>query len=210
MARPRQDDRHPSSKAETNGMRRLSAASSLDLTSEEKNNHVEITTDSYQQPVDLTIRVPQKFSLRLSTVNNGDITVDNVTGELETANVNGAIKLSQVAGPAVANTVNGNPIVVFKSVTAGAPMAFSTLNGKVDVAFAGFIKAALKMKPERGDAYSDFDVAVDKGAAKVTRTTQNGLSRFSTDDWTCGKVNGGGPEVMLKTFNGDIFLRKTK
>ena len=47
-----------------------------------------------------------------------------------------------------------------------------------------------------------------KAPAKVTRTSQNGLSRLSTDDWTYGKVNGGGPEVMLKTFNGDIFLRK--
>lgn len=210
VARPRQGDRRPSSRAETNGMKRLSAANSLNLTAEEKNNHVEITTDSYQHPIDLTIRVPQHFSLKLSTVNNGDIAVDNVSGELEITNVNGAIQLSQVAGSAVANTVNGNLIVTFKSVTAGAPMAFSTLNGKVDVTFPSSIKAALKMKSERGDVYSDFDVAVDKGAAKVTRTTQNGFSRLSTDDWTHGKVNGGGPEVMLKTFNGDIFLRKAK
>lgn len=210
VAHPRQDDRRPTSRAETNGMKRLSSAASLNLTAEEKNNHVEITTDSYQRPIDLTIKVPQNFSLKLSTVNNGDITVDNVTGELEITNVNGAIKLSQVAGSAVANTVNGNLIVIFKSVTAGAPMAFSTLNGKVDVTFPGSIRAALKMKSERGEVYSDFDVAVDKGAAKVTRTTQNGLSRLSTDDWTYGKVNGGGPEVMLKTFNGDIFLRKAK
>jgi hypothetical protein len=210
VARARQGDRRPTSKAETNGMKRLSAANSLNLTAEEKNNHVEITTDSYQHPVDLTIKVPQNFSLKLSTVNNGDITVDNVTGELEITNVNGLIKLSQVAGSAVANTVNGDLIVTFKSVTAGAPMAFSTLNGKVDVTFPGSIKAALKMKSERGDVYSDFDVAVDKGSAKVTRTSQNGLSRLSTDDWTYGKVNGGGPEVMLKTFNGDIFLRKAK
>lgn len=210
VARPRQGDRHSSSKAEANGMKRLSSANSLNLTAEEKNNHVEITTDSYQHPIDLTIKVPQNFSLKLSTVNNGDIIVDNVTGELEITNVNGAIQLSQVAGSAVANTVNGNLIVVFKSVTAGAPMAFSTLNGKVDVTFPGSIKAALKMKSERGDVYSDFDVAMDKSAAKVTRTSQNGLSRLSTDDWTYGKVNGGGPEVMLKTFNGDIFLRKAK
>ena len=149
-------------------------------------------------------------TLHVHELRNCSITVDNVTGELEITNVNGTIKLSQVAGSVVTNTVNGNLIVVFKSVMAGAPMAFSTLNGKVDVTFPGSIKAALKMKLERGDVYSDFDVAVDKGAAKVTRTTQNGLSRLSTDDWTYGKVNGGGPEVMLKTFNGDIFLRKAK
>ena len=95
-------------------------------------------------------------------------------------------------------------------MTAGESISFSTLNGKVDATFPGPIKAALKMKSERGHVHSGFDVAVDKGAAKVTRTTQNGLFRLITDDWTCSKVNGGGPEVMLKTFNGGIFLRKAE
>ena len=95
-------------------------------------------------------------------------------------------------------------------MTAGELISFSTLNGKVDATFPGSIKAAIKMKSGCGDAYSGFDVAVDKGAAKVTRTTPNGISRLSTDGWTCGKVNGSGPKVLLKTFNGDIFLRKAK
>ena len=95
-------------------------------------------------------------------------------------------------------------------MTAGESISFSTLNGKVDATFPGPIKAALKMKSGCGDVYSGFDVAVDKGAAKVTRTTQNGLSHLSTDGWTCSKVNGGGLEVMLKTFNGGIFLRKAE
>ena len=95
-------------------------------------------------------------------------------------------------------------------MTAGESISFSTLNGKVDATFPGSIKAPLKMKSGCGDVHSGFDVAVDKGAAKVTRTTQNGLFRLITDDWTCGKVNGSGPEVMLKTFNGCIFPRKAK
>ena len=106
--------------------------------------------------------------------------------------------------------MNGNLLATFKSVTAGAPMAFSTLNGKVDVTLPGNAKAVLKMKSDRGSIYSDFDVAVAKNAPKVTRTTQGGLTRLSTDDWTYGKINNGGPEVMLKTFNGDIFIRKAK
>jgi hypothetical protein len=80
----------------------------------------------------------------------------------------------------------------------------------VDVTFPANLKAALKMKSERGEVFSDFDVAVDKAAGKVTRTSQNGLTRLSTDDWTYGKVNGGGAEVMMKTMNGNIYLRKAK
>lgn len=192
------------------GLKRISAANSLNLTAEEKNNHVEITTESWKGPVDLTIRVPRNFSLKLSTVNDGDITIDNVAGELEVTNVNGDITLRQVAGSAVANTVNGDLRATFTSITAGAPMAFSTLNGKVDVTLPANASAALKMKSDRGEVYSDFDVMLSKGQPKVTRTSQNGLSRLRTDDWTYGKINSGGAELMLKTFNGDIFLRKAK
>ena len=48
-----------------------------------------------------------------------------------------------------------------------------------------------------------------RGVPNVTRSTQNGLNRVSTDDWTYGTVNGGGPEIMMKTMNGDIFLRQS-
>ncbi|MBF9222706.1 DUF4097 family beta strand repeat-containing protein [Hymenobacter ruricola] len=202
--------RSPEPPTPPGGMKRLSSVSGLNLTAEEKNNHVEISTQSHAHPVDLTIRVPQNFSLQLSTVNNGDIIVENVNGQLEISNVNGAIQLNNVSGSAVANTVNGNLVATFKSVNNGAPMAFSTLNGKVDVTFPSNVKASLKMKSERGEVFSDFDVAVDKTPAKVTRTSQNGLTRLSTDDWTYGKVNGGGAEVMMKTFNGNIYLRKVR
>ena len=203
--------KHPStSPGSAAGLKRISAGNALNLTVEEKNNRVEVTTESWKGPVDLTIRVPRNFSLKVSTVNDGDITIDNVAGELEVTNVNGDITLNQVAGSAVANTVNGDLRATFTGITAGAPMAFSTLNGKVDVTLPANARAALKMKSDRGEVYSDFDVALTKGQPKVARTSQDGLSRLRTDDWTYGKINSGGAELTLKTFNGNIFLRKAK
>jgi DUF4097 and DUF4098 domain-containing protein YvlB len=201
---------HTATPATATGLRRIPAGNSLNLTAEEKNNRVEISTESWKGPIDLAIKVPRNFSLKVSTVNDGDIAVENVAGELEVTNVNGDIKLLQVAGSAVANTVNGDLIATFARTTAGAPMAFSTLNGKVDVTLPASVSAALKMKSDRGSVYSDFDVALSKGQPKVTRSAQNGVSRLSTDDWTYGKINGGGAEVTMKTFNGDIYLRKAK
>ena len=209
-ARARRSSQSDDAKAPPSGLKRIAAATSLNLTAEEKNNHVEISTESFAYPIDLTIRVPYNFSLKISTVNQGDIIVENVAGELEVTNVNGPIQLNQVAGSAVANTVNGNLTATFKSVTAGAPMAFATLNGKVDVTLPAAVKAALKMKSDRGNVYSDFEMALRRGAPTVSRSAQSGLTRVSTDAWTYGNVNGGGPEMMLKTMNGDIFLRKGK
>jgi hypothetical protein len=192
------------------GMRRIDRNPSFDLTAEERDNKVTIKTNSWQQAIDLVIKVPQQFSLKIGTVQDGDIVVENVSGELEVSNVNGSVALRQVSGSAVANTVNGSVTATFKNVTSGAPMAFSTVNGKVDVTLPTNAKAALKMKSDFGEVYSDFEMAAEKSTPKVNRTAQNGTYRVSTDDWTYGKINGGGAEIMMKSLNGNLYIRKAK
>ncbi|MDF7812341.1 DUF4097 family beta strand repeat-containing protein [Hymenobacter sp. YC55] len=192
------------------GMKRIETSNSFDLTADENNNEVSIKTNSWKNPIDLVIKVPQRFSLQVGTVQHGDITVENVAGELEVSNVNGAIQLNQVSGSAVANTVNGAIKATFKNVTAGAPMAFSTVNGQVDITLPSTAKAGLKLKSDYGDIYSDFDLVTEKTAANVARTNQGGMSRVTVDNWTYGKINGGGAEIMMKTLHGNIYIRKAK
>lgn len=192
------------------GMRRISQPDNMDVTAQERANHVYIKTQSWQHPVDFVIRVPRQFSLQISTVQDGDVVVENVVGELEVSNVNGSIRLKDVAGSAVLNTVNGEIIADFNSVTAGAPMAFSTVNGKLDITLPAKAKASLKLKSDMGEIYSDFDMATDDSAPKVTRTAKNGTYRVNTDNWTYGKINGGGAEFMMKSLNGDIYIRRAK
>ncbi|WP_375446563.1 DUF4097 domain-containing protein [uncultured Fibrella sp.] len=194
----------------TGGMRRISGGNSFDITAEEKNNTVKVHSGSHQKAVNLTIKVPQRFSLKLHTINNGDITVENVTGELEISNINGAIELTNISGSAVAQTVNGNLVATFRDVDNKTPMAFSTLNGKVDVTFPASVKANVKLKSDMGDLFSDFDIDVDKSQPKATRSSQSGMYRVTIDDWVYGKINSGGPEVMMKTMQGSIYVRKAK
>ncbi|MFC5410302.1 DUF4097 family beta strand repeat-containing protein [Larkinella bovis] len=193
-----------------NGMKRLSTRGGLDLTAKENNNRINLSTTSINRSVDLVIKVPQQFSLKVGTVNHGDIVIENVNGELEVNNVNGAITLTNVSGSAVANTVNGALKATFRSVNAEAPMAFSTLNGNVDVTFPANAKFNVKLKSDRGDIYSDFDVDVDKNQPKATRTSKDSMYKVSVDDWVQGKVNGGGREVMMKNMHGTIYIRKAK
>ena len=55
---------------------------STGLNIESDNNQVRISTDSYQRTTDLTITVPVHTSLSLHTVNDGNISVTGVDGEL--------------------------------------------------------------------------------------------------------------------------------
>lgn len=192
------------------GMKRISTRDGFDLTAEERNNNVKVSTNSVRNPIQLTIKVPQQFSLKVGTINHGDVTIENINGEIEVTNVNGPITLNNVSGSAVANTVNGNMKATFKSVNSEVPMAFSTLNGNVDVTFPSTAKFNVKLKSDRGDIYSDFDVDVDKTQPKATRSSEGGMYKVSVDDWVQGKVNGGGREVMMKNMHGNIYIRKAK
>ena len=203
------EGRRRSEPAEAGGMRRLDSADSFELTAEEKDNRVIVKNDSWRRPIDLTIKVPRNFSLQVSTVQNGDITIEDVSGELEISNVNGSIRLTQVSGSALLNTVNGSLVATFKAVTPNAPMAFSTVNGKIDVTFPSSLKANLKLKSDMGAIYSDFDMAVDKPAKPVT-SSQNGVYRVSQDTWTNGKVNGGGAQITMKSLQGNLYIRRAK
>jgi DUF4097 and DUF4098 domain-containing protein YvlB len=192
------------------GMKRLSGAGNgLEVTVEEKSNKITVHSNSHARTIDFVIKVPASGGkLKLSTVNDGDITVSNVNGEIEVSNVNGDVTLTGVGGSVVANTHNGDMLVTLKNVES-KPMAFTTFNGKVDVTLPADIKTNLKAKSEMGEVFSDFDVAVDN-TPKVTRSNEKGLHKLNIEAWVNGKINGGGSEMMMKTFNGNIYIRKAK
>ena len=192
------------------GMKRISPKNSFDITAKEDNNVVTVENNDVNKAVELTLKVPQNVKLKLSTINNGEIEVENVQGELEINNVNGAIKCTGINGSVVASTVNGNVITTFTAVNDKAPMAFTTLNGNVDVSFPTNAKNNVKLKSERGEIFTDFDIDIDKTEPKTETKKEAGMYQLKLDDWIIGKINGGGPEVLMTNMNGNIYVRKTK
>lgn len=194
---------------EKGGMKRINGGGGLELEVEEKDNVVEVSVPGWTKAVTLNIQIPKGATrVELSTVNNGDITITNVSGEIEVKNVNGEIKLTNVSGSVIANTVNGDIKGNLKSHKAGAPLAFTTLNGDVDITFPASFKADMKMKSDRGDIYTDFEL--DATTQQVKKETKEGTYRIKLENWVRGKINGGGPEVLMKNMNGNIYVRKTK
>lgn len=190
------------------GMKRIPFAGGTGLEVEEEDNVMEVDVSSIRQTVDLTIQVPYSTSLELDAHNNGDITVENITGEIEAKNHNGAIRLTGISGVVVANTWNGEVVVTFTSIDPEKPMSFSTWNGDIDVTFPADLKASVKMKSERGEIYSDFDIELDTTPQKK-EVKKEGKYRISFEKYIIGSINGGGPEYHFKTYNGDILIRKS-
>jgi len=199
-------------KEEAAGMKRLTQETS-GLEVSEEHNVVRIDTESWNATTDLIIRVPVAASLKLECVNNGDIVVDNVHGEIEAENVNGSITLTRVAGSVMAETVNGKILATFSRVAPDKAMSFVTLNGDIDVTLPADVKANVRIKSEQqGDVYSDFDIQVKAESKKTVedKRKEGGRYRVSIDNSIFGSINGGGPEFQFQTFNGDIMLRKAK
>lgn len=188
-------------------MRRIPMASGLSI--EEENNEVQIREDSPQRPTHLTIRVPHRTSLILHATNES-ISVSEVEGDIEVDSVNGSVTLSNVSGAAIAHVQNGRVRATFKDINPRKPMAFSSVNGDIDVSFPADLKANLNLCSGNGEIYSDFEVKLEGSAGQLTGGARNqgGRYRIHLDKTIHGTIHGGGQEIQLTNLNGNIYLRK--
>lgn len=193
------------------GMKRLDLSATNGLDIREENNVVTIKTDVFNKGGDLLIAVPRKSSLKLKCLNGGDIDIEDVEGEIETDNLNGAISLKNVSGSVVAHSLNGAVTADITNADPSKPMSFSTLNGNIDVTLPANIKANVSLKTDNGEILSDFDVKLEAKAAPVEKTRErDGAFHVRIDKTLHGSINGGGPEYLFRSFNGQIFIRKRK
>ncbi len=205
-SQPGKQEHAPAPPAKARGMKRI-GGTALGLTAEERDNKVEVKVEG-PQGGELHLKVPRDTSLQLKTVNGGEISVRGVRGELEMENVNGGITAEDVAGSVVAHTTNGGVKVVLRRVTPDEPMSFVTLNGDVDVTFPPDLKATLKLQSTHGEVYTDFDVAVHEDTSAAAPDRSGGRYHVEVNRAVSGTVHGGGPEITLRTFNGNIYVRK--
>jgi DUF4097 and DUF4098 domain-containing protein YvlB len=192
------------------GLRRI-PQTATGLSVDADNNDVSIRVDDLQRAVDLTITVPHHTSASLHSVNDGNIVVSDIDGELDINNVNGNVTLNRIAGSVVAHALNGKILATFTRVDPQKPMAFSSLNGDMDVTFPPDIKANLSLRTDNGEVYSDFDIQLQTTAPRQIVEDDRGKGgkyRVRVDKTLHGAINGGGPEIQFKGFNGNIYIRK--
>ncbi|TRX56017.1 DUF4097 domain-containing protein [Fulvivirga sp. M361] len=191
---------------EKDGLKRISSGLT-NLEVSEKNNYINVESDSWEKGIDLVFEVPKNIDLHVETYQYGDIFIKNIAGEVVADNYNGKIKAETISGSLVANTYNGSIKATFITVKPDTPMAFTTYNGDVDLSLPADFKASLKMKTSQGEIYSGFDFSA-KETNRLKEEKKSGTYKIYLEDWVRGDVNGGGPEIMIKNYNGDIYLRK--
>lgn len=201
------DNRHKDKSSSKAGLKRISGGS-MDLEVTEHENTVKVSSDSWSHKMKIEIEVPSGMDMNVSTYNDGDLVISNIQGAVELTNYNGEITAENISGSVVASTYNGEIKVTFDKVTENTPMSYSTYNGDIDITFPATLKATLRMKTDQGEIFSSFDMNMIKSGPVQKKDERSGTYKVVVDEWVKGEVNGGGPEISMKNYNGDVIVRK--
>jgi hypothetical protein len=191
---------------EAEGLRRVSDPV-VGLVVEESENQIRIEADMpFHGLSDLTIRVPYETSLRLETM-SGNVHIVGTRGQIEVESLSGRVLLEGVGGPALVNSLSGNVTALFSGTVPDMPLSLSAFSGDLDLTLPRSIGATFRMSSGFGEIYTDFDLDV-RSSGDVIDESNEERQRARVDRTLVAEVNGGGPEVQLTTFNGNIYVRR--
>jgi hypothetical protein len=143
---------------------------------------------------------------------SGTIKVSNVTGDVSVKGVSGSIELTDIRGDVTANTTSGK--IYMKNLTDADRVKAKILSG--DMRYEGDIKESgvYEFQSHSGDvtliipANAAFDLEAKTFSGSIDSDFEITISGKMSKRSIRGKVNGGGADIELQTFSGDVKLRK--
>jgi DUF4097 and DUF4098 domain-containing protein YvlB len=162
--------------------------------------------EEYDYSLDFVIKVPAALNVSVSTVNDGDVSVENVNGSVVAYNVNGSIKLSNLMRESIASTVNGDVDVVY-SKNPVKDCRFYSLNGDINASFQKGLAANLSFESFNGDFYTDIQ-PIEPLPVSVVQTNKESDGIKYKVSGNRYKIRTGGALLDFETFNGDVFLKE--
>lgn len=135
------------------------------------------------------VKVPSSVNVRL-TNQNGTLDASALKGALRAETGNGTVKGRDLAGLVEASTTNGSVRLDMAAVASGGIRA-ETVNGLVELSIPAASKADVQASCVNGRIATE-GIKLD-GPESTRRRVE-------------GRLNGGGPKVVLETTNGGIKL----
>jgi hypothetical protein len=162
----------------------------------------------YRATFEFEIQAPVDVALKLATVNQGHITVQNIAGDYSISNVNGPIELTNISGSGRARTVNGPVTATYSSNPRGNTL-FATINGDLRVSLRPGANADVFFKNFNGDVFADFPMT-SIAAPQPANERHGSRFVFRSSRFTGGRIGAGGPEIKLDGFNSNIYILEEK
>jgi len=162
----------------------------------------------YNFNVDYTVKVPFGMNLHISTVNEGIIEVNNVSGSLHINNVNEKISVKNAKGTTFAHTINGDVTVSYLT-NPPEESSYYTINGNINVTYQPGLSADLQFKSMNGDFFTDFSDAqrLPASVSKEKEKKGEGLI-YKLHATTAVRLGKGGKIFKFETLNGNVYIKK--
>ncbi|MCP9754020.1 hypothetical protein EGI26_02440 [Lacihabitans sp. CCS-44] len=163
----------------------------------------------YHHNLNFTIKVPKTLNLSVSTINNGDIVVNDVEGFMKVNNINGKITVNNAKNANEIHTINGDVNINYVALPPDNSQYY-TLNGKLTVVFPDNLSADCSFKSFNGEFYTDFE-NIEKLPSKITKTTKEneGGTVHKLNKGSAIRIGSGGKNLKFETFNGNIYIKKS-
>jgi hypothetical protein len=100
--------------------------------------------------------VPRSTSVQLQSNFGGQVSVEDLQGDVEIKNMNGEIRLAGLGGGALVETMNGQIDASFVALPADKPLAFSSMNGEIRLRVPADAKANVRFRTQNGSILTDF------------------------------------------------------
>jgi DUF4097 and DUF4098 domain-containing protein YvlB len=188
------------------GAKMLAGGGGLEIS--ERDNRVNVESELPTNQITVVARVPRRAKLDLSTVNESEIVVRDIVGDLQLENINGPITATNITGSVIAESLN-NPITVgLAGVASGGATSLSSLNGDITLTLPAATRAELHLDTSQGEITSDFELDIKPSKPLIERKEGRGGVSVRMEDVIVATVNGGGPVIRVKTLNGGIKIAK--
>lgn len=159
----------------------------------------------YDYTMDFTIKVPFALNVMVSTVNDGNIVIQQVGGAVKADNINGSIKLTNLTRETHASTINGDVDIEYDK-NPGKECRFYSLNGDINAFFQKGLAANLSFESFNGDFYTNIDKIEHLPASVETAKKGEGIKYKVNGNRY--KVGTGGALLDFETFNGNVYLKE--
>lgn len=163
-------------------------------------------TDRVSFNFDLKIKVPRSMDIDASTINGGDLIIENMNAEIEANNVNGSVKVIDATTHTEANTVNGD-IEVWFAKSPSTNMDFHTVNGSIDIYSPKDFGAIVTFESLHGELYTDFD-NVKRLPNQLNRAEGRRNNHYRISSNAPIQIGEGGPSMNFKLVNGSVYIRE--
>jgi hypothetical protein len=163
---------------------------------------------SFDYKMDFVIKVPYSSNIYLSTINEGDISAENIQGIVNAKNINGGISLNKISNINYAHTINGDVTMnIDKHPTQKG--SYYSLNGDIVANYRRGLSAELSFKSYNGDFFTNIpQVEQMPQTVEISKTNGSEGIQYKLEGRTIVKAGKGGVRLDFETFNGDVYIKE--